>query len=163
MTDIAKSIRSLTQSVAQLNLRNKVWAAEECMKATPSIPKNPEEVCPHKDYFSQGVYAREMFIPKGTVIIGKLHKHQQLNVLLSGDLSVVTESGVQRIRPPFVVVSPPGTKRMAYAHEDSVWLTVHGTELTDVDEIERTFVAQTEEEYLAFEQALRQQQLEKTE
>ena len=34
-----------------------------------------------KHYFSQGVYARELIIPKDTIVIGHLHKYQQLNIL----------------------------------------------------------------------------------
>jgi hypothetical protein len=62
---------------------------------------------------------------------------------------------VKRIKPPFVVVSPPGTKRVAYAHEDSRWLTVHGTEKQDVEEIEKEFIAQTEREYIEFVEQLK--------
>jgi len=44
----------------------------------------------------------------------------------------------------------PGTKRIAEALEDCVWITVHGTDETDVELIEKTFIAQTEQEYLEF-------------
>jgi hypothetical protein len=40
-----------------------------------------------------------------------------------------------------VVVSPPGVKRLAYAHEESIWATIHGTDETDVDKIEEQFIA----------------------
>lgn len=105
---------------------------------------------PVQHYFSQGVYGREMFIPAGTLVTGKIHKYTQLNVLLCGDLSVMTEDGVKRVKPPFVVVSPPGTKRVAFAHEDTRWLTIHGTDKTNVDEIEDEFIAQNEQEYIVF-------------
>lgn len=107
---------------------------------------------PVQHYFSQGVYGREMFIPAGTLVTGKIHKYTQLNVLLCGELSVMTEDGVKRVKPPFVVVSPPGTKRVAYAHEDTRWLTIHGTDKTNVDEIEDEFIAQSEQDYLMFVQ-----------
>lgn len=105
---------------------------------------------PLKHYFSEGVYAREMFIPKGTVVTGKIHKYTNLNIMSQGDLSVLTESGIVRVKAPFTIVSPPGTRRVAYAHEDTIWTTVHGCNETDIEEIERIFIAQTEEEYLAF-------------
>ena len=101
-------------------------------------------------HFSHGIYGREMHIPKGVVVSGKIHKYPQLNVLICGELSVLTENGVVRVRPPFVVVSPAGTKRIAYAHEDSRWLTVHGTHETDLEKIEAHFIAQTEDEFLQF-------------
>lgn len=111
----------------------------------------PPGECPVTNYFSKGVYAREMFIPKGTVLTGKIHKHENLNIMSKGELSVLMEDGtVKRVQAPFTVVSPPGTRRVAYAHEDTIWTTIHGTDLTDVNEIERAFVAQTPEEFQLF-------------
>jgi len=104
----------------------------------------------HKDYFSKGVYARELFIPKGTVLTGKIHKYTNLNIMSMGELSVLTDEGIKRVKAPFTIVSPPGTKRAAYAHEDTIWTTIHGTELTDVDEIERVFIAQSYQEFENF-------------
>lgn len=118
------------------------------------ILKAPQLDLPVKHHFSQGVYARELFIPKGTVLTGKIHKYPQLNILMSGELSVLTEEGVKRVKPPFLVVSPAGTKRVAYAHEDSVWLTVHGTEENDLEKIEQHFIAQNDAEYLEHCKAL---------
>lgn len=109
---------------------------------------------PVKHHFSQGVYARELFIPKGTVLTGKIHKYQQLNIMSQGELSVLTEDGIKRVKAPFTVVSPPGTKRVAYAHEDTIWTTIHGTDELDVDKIEMHFIAQSEDEYLEFCKAL---------
>lgn len=124
--------------------REKVNAFEELLKAYPAVEM------PVTDHFSEGVYARELFIPKGTTLTGKIHKFTNLNIMISGELSVLTEDGVKRIKAPFVVTSPPGTKRVAYAHEDTRWITIHGTHETDVDKIETEFIAQSELEYLSF-------------
>lgn len=124
--------------------RDMVQQAEAEMRQLPQVELQV------KHHFSQGVYGRELFIPKGTVLTGKIHKYPQLNVLVSGELSVLTEEGVKRVKPPFIVVSPAGTKRIAYAHEDSIWLTVHGTEENDLEKIENHFIAQSEQEYLEF-------------
>lgn len=124
--------------------RQKIIAFEELIKELPPVEM------PVTNWFSDGVYARELFIPKGTVLTGKIHKYSNLNIMISGELSVSTEDGVKRIKAPFIVVSPPGTKRVAYAHEDTRWITIHGTKETDVDVIEHQFVAQDEKEYLTF-------------
>jgi len=67
-----------------------------------------------------------------------------------GDLSVLTEEGIQRVQAPFTIVSPAGTKRIAYAHEDTVWTTIHGTHETDLDKIESDLIAQNDQEYEEF-------------
>ena len=101
-------------------------------------------------HFSKGVYARELHIPAGTTITGKIHKHVNLNILSKGEISVLTESGIERICAPFTVVSPPGTKRVAYAHTDCVWTTIHGTDETDLEKIEAEFVTDSHKSYLSF-------------
>lgn len=112
----------------------------------------PEDIVsiPVEHYFSHGIYARQIFIPKDTVVVGELHKYPQLNVLLAGDISVMIGDHIERIKPPFVVCSPAGTKRIAYAHEDTWWLTIHATEDKNVGRIEKHFIAKTEQEYLDF-------------
>lgn len=131
-------------NVVNLSMRDKVAVIETEML------KREQLDLPVKHYFSQGVYARELFIPKGTTLTGKIHKYQQLNIMSKGDMSVLTEDGVVRVQAPFTIVSPPGTKRIAYAHEDTVWTTIHGTEETDLEKIEAQFIAQSETDYAAF-------------
>lgn len=129
---------------APLTMRDKVHIVEAEML------KHEQLELPVKHHFSQGVYARELFIPKGTLLTGKIHKFAQLNIMSQGEMSVLTEDGVKRVKAPFTIVSPPGTKRIAYAHEDTVWTTIHGTDETDLDKIEQTFIADTEADYAAF-------------
>ena len=138
-----EEILNITDGVKKT--REIVYEAEDFMR------KFEQMELPVKHYFSEGVYGRELFIPKGTVLTGKIHKYSQLNIMSQGELSILTEDGVKRVRAPFTIVSPPGTKRIAYAHEDTLWTTIHGTRETDVDKIEEIFIAQTEEEYLQFE------------
>jgi quercetin dioxygenase-like cupin family protein len=125
--------------------RDRVFALEQAIQSD----LEPVEM-PTLDHFSHGVYARELTIPAGTVLTGKIHKFENLNVLLEGELLVLTDQGVQHVRAGQVIVSPPGTKRAAYALTNTRWLTVHGTHKTDVDEIESEFIAQDEAEFLSF-------------
>ncbi len=129
-------------------LRAKVYKAEEIMLKLPQVEM------PVIHHFAEGVYARELHIPKDTILTGKIHKYSQLNILSKGEISVMTETGIKRVKAPFAIVSPPGTKRIAYAHEDCVWTTVHGTYEKDVDKIEEHFIAQNEAEYLEFRSLL---------
>lgn len=127
-----------------LSMREKVFAIED------EIRKLPKAEIAERHYFSPGVYAREITIPAGTVLTGKIHKYAQLNILSKGDISVLTEDGIKRVQAPFTIVSPAGTKRVAYVHEEVVWTTIHGTDETDLEKLEAHFIAQSEEEYLAF-------------
>jgi quercetin dioxygenase-like cupin family protein len=78
-----------------------------------------------KHHFAPGIYMRELFIPKGTVLTGRIHKTEHMNILSQGELTVWTEDGMKRVKASTVIRSQPGMKRVGYAHEDSVWITVH--------------------------------------
>lgn len=84
------------------------------------------------------------------MLTGKIHKYPQLNILLKGEMSVLVGDEVKRISAPFTVVSEAGTKRIALAHTDCIWLTIHGTHETDLEVIENFFIAQSEQEYLEY-------------
>lgn len=103
-----------------------------------------------KHYFSKGVYARELHIPAGVILTGEIHKFENLNILSQGKIEVLTEKGMEAVEAPFTVVSPAGTKRIARAITDCVWTTVHGTDENDLNIIEKTFIAKSEQEWLEF-------------
>jgi hypothetical protein len=127
---------TLPQLIAPSALENRsqILALEKRLKELPQLKI---EVT-HR--FSKGLYAREIFIPKGAVLIGKIHRFENLNIISQGDITVLTEEGAKRIRAPFTVVSPPLTKRVGYAHEDTVWTTIHATEETDPEKLEAEFI-----------------------
>lgn len=96
--------------------------------------------------FAEGVYVREMTIPVGTVIVGKIHRREHFSFLMRGDISVLTEEGLERMQAPRIMRNPPGTKRIGYAHSDVQWVNVHPAETTDLDEIEHQVTARNYEE-----------------
>ena len=109
------------------------------------------ENCTLKHYFTPKdekynccTYAREMMIPKGTLIIGKIHRHQHLNFISKGKVKVFTEFGEKYLTAPCTFVSEVGLKRAVYAEEDTLWTTVHLTEFekeSELDKIEQEVIA----------------------
>lgn len=83
-----------------------------------------------------GMYMRKLFIPKGSLIVGKIHKLDCINIVAQGDISIVTETGSARVGAGYTVVSPAGLQKVGYAHEDTVFINVFRTDETDIDEIE---------------------------
>lgn len=149
--------RHLGRSVYEfrgLTMREKVLLAEREMRAHGT----PVEI-PVTHHFANrgtedGAYAREIAIPKWSMVTGKIHKTEQINVLLEGVIHVSTENGIERMVGPRVLVSPAGTKRIAITETDVRWLTFHATRETDLEKIEEHFIAQTEQEYLDFMRCL---------
>lgn len=100
------------------------------------------EACPVRHHFAPGSYAREMELPAGLLVVGKIHKHAHINVISKGHVMVYTEhEGALELKAPCTFVSSPGTKRVVYVAEDTTWTTVHVTDKTDLAEIEREVIA----------------------
>ena len=137
-----------TQQEQQDALRSKVLDLEGRMLQLPQLDL---KVVHH---FSNGVYARELHIPAGTILTGAIHKFENLNIMSKGDMTIVTETGPMRVQAPFTVVSPPGTKRVAYAHTDTIWTTVFGTHDKDPEAIVDFFTTRSEAEYLEHRKTL---------
>jgi hypothetical protein len=103
------------------------------MLATPGAQRELEV----KHTFLDGMYMRELFIPKGTLLVGKIHKQPCMNLVSKGDISVLTESGSARVKAGYSVVSPAGIQKLGYAHEDTVFVNVFRTDETDPQRIEQ--------------------------
>ena len=103
------------------------------------VEKFPEIQIELKHLFSDGLYLREVFIPAGTLLTGKIHREQHLVVVSQGYMSVWTEGkGSEMVVAPSTFVSQPGTRRVGYAYEDTVWTTVHPNPQneTDIEKLE---------------------------
>jgi len=94
-------------------------------------------------HFAEGCYAREIVLPKDSVVTGKIHKHEHFIIFLSGDVTISSEKGKERINKPGIAISPVGVKRAVYAHEESRIITIHVTEKTDLEEIESEVIAES--------------------
>lgn len=125
--------------ISKDDLRDYVHAAEEVLKRDHECILH---TVPIANYFSKDVYAREMKLKKGTYLVGKIHKYQNLNILSEGEVSIISIDGVMKVKAPYTFVASPGAKRLFFAHEDCTWTVIHGTDLTDVDEIEKVFLTE---------------------
>ena len=90
---------------------------------------------PLKHSFANGTYSRQISLPKGHFIVGKTHKYEHISILSQGRVSIMTPDGIEHRESPDIWVSPAGTKRLIYVHEDAIWTTIHRTLLTNPEEI----------------------------
>jgi hypothetical protein len=96
-------------------------------------------------HFADGLVARTIAIPAGTLLTGAPHKAEHLNVC-HGDITVWTEQGMRRLTGHHVLESLPGAKRVGLAHADTWWTTVHlnpGNE-RDLAALENALVAEAD-------------------
>jgi hypothetical protein len=138
--------------VGRNGIRENIMTFESEIKKQEGAFVGDSEICPLKHTFSDGIYVREIFIPEGTYLVGKIHKHEHPNFLLSGTVDVVTEAGSQRLTGPLSMISPAGTKRALYTITDCVWVTVHHnpTNTQDLSKLEEIVIADSYEVYEKF-------------
>lgn len=131
--------------------RGRVQQLEAAMRdLPPAMQVDPKSLVTRHHFPVPGIYMREVHIPAGMTTTGKIHKRECVSFLTKGRRSTLIDGRIVEITAPHMHLSPPGMKRVTYTHEDSIWVTVHSTNLTDVAELERELVCETEEEYLAF-------------
>ena len=112
-----------------------------------SIVDIPE--IPIKHSFADQLYIRQMTMKKDQVVIGAIHNHLHVWFLLKGRV-LINNNGkkIEHVAPCYTV-SEPGSKRLIYAIEDSIFVNVHKnpTNTEDIEELERQIVSTSEEEY----------------
>jgi hypothetical protein len=100
----------------------------------------PQVECDLKHIFAPGVYYREIFMPAGSLIIGHEHKTEHLNIVLSGFARVMMNDDIVDIASPDVFISKPGTRKVLLIIEDMRWGTVHPTEETNMEVLEKLLI-----------------------
>lgn len=96
-----------------------------------------EVACPVVHRFGPGVYMREVSMPAGALVIGRRHRGEHLNLMLSGILDLVDEAGnvIRTVVAPQTFTAPAGRK-IARIVDDTVWLNIYATDERDIDKLE---------------------------
>lgn len=135
------------------NLEKKKDFFADCKKLEKIMANNgalighecDEKLLPLQHNFVDGLYIREIFMPKGTLLTSKIHKTNHPYFVMKGEVSVITENGVERIKAPHIGFTKKGTKRVLYIHEDCNWITIHKTDTTNLEEIEKEIISNNED------------------
>ena len=94
--------------------------------------------------FSDGLYAKQMTIPKGFVAGQHAHTFSHLSVLAKGKVLVKTDTGERVYDAPACIEIKKQTNHMITALEDAVWFCIHATDETDVDRIDEVLIEKGE-------------------
>lgn len=110
-----------------ITLHDRVLELEAQVKQLPQVEPFTEH------FFAKDMYARTVFSPAGTVIVGKVHKTEHFYVVMSGRVRMTTPDGVMDATGPKVFVCKPGSKRAVYVIEDAWRMTVHPNPRNETD------------------------------
>lgn len=88
--------------------------------------ENFEQVnCPLTHRHTQGLYVREIFIPKGTLLTSKIHNSEHQYFVLKGKVIVWIDGDKNIIKAPYIGITKPNTQRVILALKNTIWATAH--------------------------------------
>jgi len=90
--------------------------------------------------FSDGLYAKQMFVPKGYVVGTHAHTFSHLSILAKGKVIVRTDDSVAEYTAPACLEIKEGIHHAIEALEDTVWFCIHATDETDINKIDEILI-----------------------
>lgn len=147
------------QEVAKKVSRETILAFE---KTLASCPRAKFGNCyPLKHTFAEGVYVREIRVPAGEIIVTREFKQSHATFLLYGEVSIITDKGLERVMAPYSWITDSGVKRVIFTHTEVIWTTVHSNpdEERDIETLESRIA---DEQYKSFELSAEEQEFLET-
>lgn len=141
------------QEVVVKNIREGILEFEDMLSTCEGAVKGDSDLCPLTHKFTDGIYVREIHIPAGIVLTGKIHLHSHPNFLMKGKVKVYTEfGGAEILEAPLAMISQAGTKRIVESITPVIWITIHHnpTNTQDLNELEKIVIAPSYEEFEKF-------------
>ena len=92
-------------------------------------------------HFSDGLYAKQMSIPKGAIACQHKHEYDHLSVLAQGKVRVLfDEDKFEVYTAPACINIKKDINHTIMALEDSTWFCIHHTFETDMDNIDNVLI-----------------------
>jgi len=112
-----------------------------------NIPVIDEIPITHK--FADQLYIRQMDMKAGQIVVGAIHNHLHVWFLMTGRVLINNNGNKIEHIAPCYTVSKPGSRRVIYAVEDSIFINVHKnpTNTKDIKELEKEIVSMTPEQF----------------
>ena len=114
----------------------KLMEENDAVKQSSScLTDEVEDLFPTKNHIEGGLFTREIFFPKGSLIVSLIHKQNHPSFLLEGKVSIINDQGVvKELKTGDVVFTKTGAQRIFYAHVDTKWCCVYKTNKKTVEE-----------------------------
>lgn len=90
------------------------------------LPQISDEEYQLKESYSGGIYCRQFTIPKGALVTGRIYKRDHIEIMISGNVLIVSADGPKKHYIGYNVIEAKSGKRQAgLAVEDTIWMTVY--------------------------------------
>jgi hypothetical protein len=105
------------------------------------IARLPPTEAPVDCVFTPGIMTRKIFMAAGSRHLSKVHKTRHQFVILQG-AALVSHNGDRPVMmvAPYHGITEPGTWRELFIIMDSIWLTMHPTDKSTVEEVEADII-----------------------
>lgn len=91
-------------------------------------------------YFSDGLYAKQMNLPKGHIAVSHKHHYSHFSVLAKGKAIVKTDDTESVFVAPACIEIKSNIQHSIEAIEDVVWFCIHATTVADPELIDKVLV-----------------------
>ena len=133
-----------SKDVTTLSNIQKIELAEYYLKNYFEGSEQTAKELPLEHFICNKTYTRQITLPKDIILTGKVHNFDHTSILSKGDVTIMTDEGVTRIKAPATWISKAGTKRLIYVHEETIWATIHQSEHTIVENLEKELVHESD-------------------
>lgn len=103
------------------------------LRLEAEILKHPQVEMPVAHDHCDGVYARSMLIPAGTIATGAIHRGESFFVVRMGTLIMHTPQGPMEFQAGHMAITRPGEKRAVIAVTDVIVTTFHANPDNETD------------------------------
>ncbi len=93
-----------------------------------------------RHHFSNGVYAKQMHLPKGHYAVSHKHAYSHMSILAVGVATVEIDGVETTYGPGSCIEIKAGAAHKITALEDVTWFCIHATNETDADNIDKILI-----------------------
>jgi len=87
-------------------------------------------------HFSDGLYAKQFFVPKGYMVGQHSHLYSHLSILAKGSVILKTDDyNIEYVAPACIEIKK-GVNHFIEALEDTIWYCIHQTDEKDISKID---------------------------
>lgn len=98
-----------------------------------------------RHHFSDGLYARQMRIPKGYAAGQHAHEYSHFSILAKGKVLMKSDDAETVFVAPACIEVPAHRMHTIVALEDCEWFCIHATSETDVDKLDEVLISKKED------------------
>jgi len=136
-------------SVQTQGVVNSIDELTVCIQAKVDSGELQGAETPLTHYHTKDLYGRRIIVPAGCFFTTRVHKTAHISVAFRGRITMLNAEGEsQEVIAPDMFVTPAGTHRVVYVHEEVEFATIHHCEEQDDDNVVELLSFNTMTEYL---------------